>query len=281
MFSKLFQPSAIIHDADARLLVNLYYDHQNNKQKIQNRLNTADHDGHTNLTLLQEELKSLEKREKDYKKLLTRYVDEHEMGGWFSKVYGVSPILAAGLLSTIDIAKANTVGHIWSYCGLDPNRSSAFDRTVDQQKYNQHLKRITWLIGYSFKTFSDNPNCLYGKLYLSRKQQETENNENKVYAETAKKYLDHSRSSNPQVREVLEQGMLTASHIDARARRWTVKIFISHLHRVWYERHWGKLPPMAFTNKPLSYENFLSDVIPKDDSNTLDNVNANHDEELQ
>jgi Transposase IS116/IS110/IS902 family len=280
MFSKLFQSSAIIHDADARLLVNLYYDHQSNRQRIENRTATAERKGETNLSILEDQKKTFEKQEKEYRKALTKYVDEHITGDWFKGVYGVSPILAAGLLSAIDITKASTVGHIWSYCGLDPNRSNTFDKSKDQPMFNQHLKRITWLIGYSFRQFSSNSNCLYGKLYLERKQFETQKNQNLEYSETAKRYLDYGKYRDEAAKLCLEQGMLTAPHIDARARRWTVKIFISHLHRVWYEKHYGEVPPMAFTNDKLNYQNFISVHIPKDHTNTLDNVSHEHEDDI-
>lgn len=279
MFSKLFQTASIIHDADARLLVNLYYDHQVNRHRIESRTSTAERKGETNLSILEDQKKTFEKQEKEYRKALAKYADEHLMGDWFKGVYGLSPVLAAGLVSAIDITKAPTVGHIWSYCGLDPNKTNAFDKSKDQPQYNQHLKRITWLIGYSFRQFSNHSECLYGKLYLERKQFETKKNLNLEYSETASRYLEHGKYKDQAAKELLEQGMLTAPHIDARARRWTVKIFISHLHRVWFERYYGEPPPMAFTNEKLKHENFVSPRIPKDETNTLDNVSPEHEDD--
>ena len=41
---------------------------------------------------------------------------------WARSIYGIWPVLAAGLLAHIDIEQAPTVGHIWSFAGLDPTK---------------------------------------------------------------------------------------------------------------------------------------------------------------
>lgn len=271
MFSKLFKSNSIIHDADARLMVNLYYDHQNNYLRIVNRLESASMSGQDNLnSLLQGQKKHFDKQSKECKKALTRYVDNHILGDWFKGVYGISPVLAAGLVAYIDITKAATVGHIWSYCGLDPNRSNVLDTSRDSRQFNQTLKRLTWLIGYSFKHFSKDDNCLYGKLYLERLEFETRKNDNYEYSDTAEMYLSHAKFKDEITKETLKSGKLSEAHIDARARRWTVKIFLSHLHRVWYELHYGEMPSKAFSNEKLSHTKFISEQIPKDSTNTVD-----------
>ena len=40
--------------------------------------------------------------------------------------------------------------------------------------------------------------------------------------------------------------MLPLGHIDARARRWTVKLFLSHWWEVAYELHHGTKPPNPY-----------------------------------
>jgi hypothetical protein len=40
--------------------------------------------------------------------------------------------------------------------------------------------------------------------------------------------------------------MLPPAHIDARARRWGVKLFLSHMFEVMYIEHNGKMPPEAY-----------------------------------
>jgi hypothetical protein len=41
-------------------------------------------------------------------------------------------------------------------------------------------------------------------------------------------------------------GKYPPGHIDAMARRWAVKIFLSHLHDAWYRQAYGKAPPAPF-----------------------------------
>ena len=54
------------------------------------------------------------------------------------------------------------------------------------------------------------------------------------------------------VREVTEahksyvEGKLPKGHIHARAKRYAVKLFLSHLHGFWYQHHFGVEPPLPY-----------------------------------
>jgi hypothetical protein len=262
---------------DAKLFLGFFNDYKQNRQKIENRLKYLSGDGNSSITILTEQRDNFLKQENICLTALTKYAKNHHMASWFKGVYGLSHVLEAGLVAHIDITKAPTVGHIWSYCGLDPKKIDM----IGQQNHSQTLKRITWLIGFSFKHFSHHDECLYGKLYLKRKEYETNKNLNLEYSKTAKRYYDSEKYTDDKSKEILKNGMLTEPHIDARARRWTVKIFLSHLHQVWYERHYGRPPPMPFDNSKLSeddfklsHEHFVSKPIAKTDKNTLTSIHV-------
>ena len=57
------------------------------------------------------------------KKALDVFSDTKPEGLWAKSVVGIGPVLAAGLMAHIDIEHCPTVGHIWSFAGLNPAQS--------------------------------------------------------------------------------------------------------------------------------------------------------------
>jgi hypothetical protein len=116
-----------------------------------------------------------------------------------------------------------------------------------KRPFNGKLKTLCWKIGESFVKVSGNPADVYGKLYLERKEYESRKNELGDYADQAREILatkNISRSTDAYKAYVI--GKLPPGHIHARAKRWAVKIFISHLHEFWYRDHFGKEPPAPY-----------------------------------
>ena len=125
---------------------------------------------------------------------------------WASGVAGIIPAMAAGLAAHIDIEVAPTAGCLWRFAGLDP---SAVWKQGERPPWNPGLKAVCLRIGHAFAQSSGSSGDFYGKLYRQR-----------VASEAA---ANNGRS---------EQDKLPAAHIDARARRWTVKLFLAHYHHV-------------------------------------------------
>lgn len=195
-------------------------------------------------------------------KILGWYVESHPMAWFFDATLGVGPVTAAGLLAYIDITLCPTVGHIYSFAGLDPSRVW---NKGEKRPWNTQLKTICWKIGDSFVKLSKRADCYYGQYYSARKAEYWKRNLNGDYREQAlasleaKKYGKstdqwywYSGAVNPDVirDQLAEDGMtsfakalagedetgvpmLSPGHIDARARRATVKLFLSHLHECW------------------------------------------------
>lgn len=182
--------------------------------------------------------------EKAIKNPLQQYAESEPVGQWALSQYGIGPVITAGLLSHIDIEKAPTAGAIWRYAGLDP---TAKWEKGQKRPWNADLKVLTWKIGQSFMKFSKKDECFYGKLYIQDKQRRTENNETGVYGDRAKSILDSKNWRANQSRAALESGKLPLAQIDAQARRFAVKIFLSHLHAVWFETHYSKSAPTPYT----------------------------------
>lgn len=103
---------------------------------------------------------------------------------------------------------------------------------------------------------SGRPECFYGHLYLERKQFEIARNErgdNKQLALTLSQKVNRSTEAYKH----LSEGKLPPGQIDARARRWAVKIFLSHLHAEWYRREFNTEPPKPFAIAILGHAHMI------------------------
>jgi hypothetical protein len=172
------------------------------------------------------------------KEPLERFANTYVVGNWAMSQYGIGPVLAAGLIAHIDIAKAPTAGSIWRYAGYDPTRVWESGK---KRPWNADLKVLCWKIGQSFMKFYNNDKCFYGKLYQQDKQRRQEANDAGQYADRAKTILDSKNWKANKSRSHLESGQLPPAQIDAQARRFAVKIFLSHFHAVWYEDYHSTL----------------------------------------
>jgi hypothetical protein len=164
------------------------------------------------------------------------------ISAWIRAQRGIGPIITAGLLAHIDITKAPTAGHIWRFAGLDP--SLKWEKG-QKRPYNADLKQICWHLGQCFMKQSNDPDCFYGKLYRQRKEFEIARNDSGGNAETAKAFKV-SPGATKIVKDKLKTGKLPDFNIDARARRYAVKIFLSHLHAVWHWHHFRRHAPTPY-----------------------------------
>lgn len=267
-----------VTDNEARFLVDTYYNIQ--KARIRNVLQSKGLDRDAKKTGKDAEPHEMLDRfasdfgihEDNIKKILGYYVTVHPLAWFFENTLGVGPVLAAGLLAHIDIKQCPTVGHIWSFAGLNPTQ--VWEKG-QKRPWNSNLKTICWKIGDSFVKLSGRDDSFYSQLYKKRKEQEWEKNlrgdfidealrsmEKKKYSKSTDQYAWYTGRCNPDtVRQHLadkktptaenskgEDGfhMLSPGHIDARARRYAVKIFLSHLHECWYRQDFGAEPPKPF-----------------------------------
>lgn len=184
------------------------------------------------------------------KKPLENFAQSYEVGRWALSQYGIGPIITAGLISHIDITKAPTAGSIWRYAGIDP---TAKWKKGEKRPWNAELKTLTWKIGQSFMKFSNKDQCFYGKLYRQDKERRMQLNESGAYAERSKDILASKNWRKNKSSDTLREGMLPAAQIDAQARRFAAKIFLSHFHAVWFETHYNKKAPTPYTIAHLDH----------------------------
>lgn len=118
---------------------------------------------------------------------------------------------------------------------------------VAKRPWNASLKRLCFLIGESFVKVSNRPDDVYGKLYKSRKEWETERNSRQLYADQAKHSLETKNfGRDTEAYKWYSQGMLPPARIHLRAQRRAVKLFLAHFHEVLHWHEYGTLPPNPY-----------------------------------
>ena len=239
-------------DDEARFLVDYYYIAQEDRKRSTNQVRALDQSQEPNgvINWLADQTGSLEN---EIKKALDSYTENHPMGAWMRQIYGIGPVISAGLLAHIDITKAPTVGHIWRYAGLDP--TSKWEKG-QKRPWNAGLKSLCWKAGQSFMKFSNREECYYGHVYKERKAYEIARNERGDNKELAEQLKDKVGKTTDAYKH-LSSGVLPPGQIDARARRYAVKLFLSHLHGAWYETHFGTKPPLPYPLVHLGHAHFI------------------------
>ena len=232
-------------DLDAnstRLIVDAYYTLQENRMAFaaQSRELQKIESPHELVAFLSYNLQIMEKA---LKYPLQKFAESSVAGEWAISQYGIGPVLAAGLGAHIDITKAPTAGSVWRYAGLDPTQKW---EKGQKRPYNAELKTLCWKIGQSFMKFSGKDQCFYGQLYKQDKARRVAKNEAGDYADFAKEILETKNFKANQTRAKLESGTLSDAQIDAQARRFAVKIFLSHYHAVAFQAHHGEPAPRPY-----------------------------------
>jgi len=312
--------SKLLGQIEARFLVDYYYQMQSDRIVTQNRIRAISQSSieepHEAISFIGNQISTIEE---NLKKVLDSYTDGNIVGKWCKSIVGIGPVIAAGLISNLDVDNKPTAGHFWSYCGLNDNNrpwlgrektKKIIDEILGDKKskdityedfckccvktqwkpenlieatgkdgkkifyskdgkeysfkkediiaqcskrpYNAKLKTLLWKLGQSFVKVSNNPNDFYGKIYQQRKAYEQEKNERKEYKEQAEQKAKIVGKTT-EAYKYYSQGMLPPAHIQARAERYAVRIFISHLHKVMYMVEYGVEPPKPFALAILNH----------------------------
>lgn len=136
-------------------------------------------------------------------------------------------------------------------------------KNLSKPPYNTDLKKLCWKIGESFIKVSNKDSSLYGRLYKERRQYETENNEKFLYKDQAEsKLLKYNISKNTDAYKSYSIGQLPPAHIISRAKRHTLKIFLSHLYDEMYKQEYNKLPVRAYVFEYLNHVDQIAPEVP-------------------
>lgn len=147
------------------------------------------------------------------------------------------------------------------YFGLITKKS--LTKYLAKPPYNRKLKVLMWKIGESFVKVSNKPNSLYGALYKERKAYEIENNKKLLYKDQCAKALRfNSYNKNTVTYQSYVNGMLPDKQINERAKRWTVKIFLSHLFEAMYIDKYGMMPQTPYPISRLGHVDYIEPEVP-------------------
>jgi hypothetical protein len=117
---------------------------------------------------------------------------------------------------------------------------------LSRRPWNMNLKTLcVYRFGETQVKFCNHKNSFYGPLYSDKKVQlvrQNENGEFKDYAEQAKERVGKTTDAY----KAYSAGMLPPGQIHNRARRWMVKLFLSHLHHVMYLDFYYVEPPRPY-----------------------------------
>lgn len=130
---------------------------------------------------------------------------------------------------------------------------------IARRPWNAKLKVLAWKIGCSMGKFYKRDACFYGHIYASRKAMEIQKNEAGEYKKVAEEML--AKRTRPGKDTIAYQhyikGVLPPGHIDARARRYCVKIFLSHMQMVWWFIEHGSLPVAPYAMAHVGHAHFI------------------------
>jgi transposase IS116/IS110/IS902 family protein len=240
---------------EARFLVDAYYIMQKNRIAAAHQVRTLNegNEPHAVLDWLAAQSETLESQ---VKRALDKWTDSDPVGIWAKSICGIGPVISAGLLAHIDITRCETAGHIWSFAGLNPEMAW---KKGEKRPFNASLKTLcAFKLGESFVKVQGNDNDVYGKVFAARKKIEQETNDRLGFAGIAEKRAATVGKSTEGYK-AYSTGKLPPAHIHARARRYAVKLFLSHYHMVAYFVHHQKLPPFPYVFSHLEeHVHFIS-----------------------
>jgi hypothetical protein len=235
---------------EARFMVDAYYSMQKYRMTTDHQVRALTESGEPTM-LIGDIRNQFNNSETVLGKILDGYSETQSVGRWARSIIGLGPINTAALLVHIDIEQAPTVGHVWSFAGLNP---SAKWGKSQKRPWNARLKVVCWKIGESFVKVQNNGDDIYGKIYANRKLLETERNEQLAFADQAKAALAAKKFGVDTVaRQFYEAGKLPPARIHLRATRYAVKLFLSHLHEAMYVDRYGTLPPKPYVLDHLGH----------------------------
>jgi hypothetical protein len=260
----IMKAAVTMTDDEARFLVDAYYISQEDRKRAHNQVRSMKDEPHEIISWIAEQGETIEGQ---IKGALEKYVmSRTDIGPWLMSIYGIGPVISAGLMAHIDIRRSPAVGDIYSFAGIAGDGQKPWKKGA-KKPFNGSLRTLIWKVGQSFMKFSNRPECTYGHLYRERKVYEVDNNDNmRLTAQAAKALESKNWDKSTDAYKAYIAGKLPPAHLDARARRFAAKIFLSHVHCVMYWLYFGKLPARPYSHAHLGHTHFIMmpnvDMIP-------------------
>lgn len=227
--------AALLSRQEGMFLVDQYYSLQKERLASAGRVRSMPNEPNDIMKWLTTNMFNLEN---DLKSALGYWAKQFTVGQWLQQVCGIGPVISAGLLAHLDIRKGKTAGHFWSFCGIAGHQ--VWEKG-EKRPWNADLKSLlVFKAGECFVKVQNNDKDFYGKLFAERKKNEIEANEQFKFKDQAEEKLQKYKiGKTTDAYKFYSIGLLPPAHIHARARRWAVKVFLSHLHEVMFYDYYG------------------------------------------
>jgi len=266
-----------------RYLVDTFYQMQELRKASNNQIGSMvraaeagkDMEPHETLDWLGVQLNTMERQ---LSRAFEQFALAHMPGRWLMSITGIGPVLAANFLARLSVhpwhctnpvllkkrekgaepvfpcdpdepcqddcgyRTVHTAGGFWRFAGLD---STMEWKEGELRPWNAAVKVACWKFSDGLVKLKNNEGSFYSKLYVQRKDREMAKNERREFADQAA--LGAARvGKKTRAYSFYKDGLLPPGHIDMRARRYAVKIFLSHLHHVMYVDEFDRDPPRPF-----------------------------------
>lgn len=239
---------------EARYLVDRYYQIQKDRMRATEQGRAAEQAAEPN-ALLMWNMNTTELLEANVRKVLQEWAESQRAGRWALAQVGIGPVLAAGFLAHIDIRRSTTCGKLWRFAGLDPTRKW---EKGEKRPWNARLKVLCWKAGDSFVKQHNRPGAFYGQVYAARKRLEVERNEaGQFAAQAAQSLAERNFREDTATYARYQAGRLPDGRIELRARRYAVKLFLSHLHYVLHVCELGRPPVLPYVISILGHADMI------------------------
>lgn len=166
--------------------------------------------------------KGAERFETEAKALMKGYIESHPIyWDFLKKIRGIGPVLSSNIIKSFGYCERfDMVSALWKYCGLHVVDGKAPKRAKGEKiDWNPKLRTMCWKIADSFIK-GNSP--VYRQIYDSEKEKQFSLRFPK--GELRKRY--NSRGKDGPYKE--DDLQLSKGHVDNRARRKMVKIFLQH-----------------------------------------------------
>ncbi len=237
----LKKAAATMEPSEARLMVDYYYLFQKQRVRANNQIVAMEKEPHDLIRWIHGNIATIER---NIKTALGAYALGHEVGQWSMAVHGIGPVISAGLIAHIDIARSDSVSKMWSFAGLNPTAKWGKGK---RRPWNARLKVICWHVGECFKRTHTSEKSFYGRFYRERKMLEESRNDEGLFRKQAEDALgSRNIGTSTEAYKWYKKGMLPPGRLDLRACRYATKLFLSHWWQVLYSVTYGKEPPVPW-----------------------------------
>lgn len=234
---------------EARYIIDLYYQLQDFRIQSGNQVHSLEKFKEPsgliayfrdNISVLEDQIKAL----------MGAFADQYAIGAWLRSVCGIGPILSAAFLVTFSPLHRRTAGAWYTYAGIAPGIEW---KKGEKRPFDARAKVLCYKAGESFIKVQNNDADFYGKLYASQKEYYQQQNEQGKFEENARLKLEKFKiGKTTDAYKYYSTGKLPPAHIHSMARRYAVKMFLSHMHDLAWEDYYDgeKAPcPYVFSDK--------------------------------